>query len=56
MAVTAEASTASAAMAAERNRAAGLQRQLDVVQAEKRELVARVAAGQLEAAGSSEVG
>ena len=51
----AEASTASSALLAERARAEALQRQLGAVAAERKELAARLAAAQIEAAGNVQV-
>ena len=51
----AEASGAISALGAERARAEALQRQLGSVAAEKKELAARLAASQIEAAGNVQV-
>ena len=52
----ADATTAGAALAAERARADALQRQLGAAVAEKKELGARLAAAQIEGAGTVQVG
>ena len=54
-AAEAEVAVAAAALAAERSRADALQRQLGAVAAERKELAARLAAAQIEAAGSAQV-
>ena len=52
----ADASSSASALAAERVRAETLQRQLAAAAAERKELAARLAAAQIEAAGSVQVG
>ena len=54
-AAEAEAAVASSTLAAERSRADALQRQLGAVSAERKELAARLAAAQIEAAGNVQV-
>ena len=54
-AAEAEAAAANASLAAERSRADALQRQLAAVSAERKELGARLAAAQIEAAGHVQV-